>query len=187
MLKLLPILLLLKTSFAWGQDTKNISSLDRFFGGIPLQQKYGDWVLYVVANYSIDSTYPDRIHSSFKADTKDRFPFPDAIPVKILLYTGLKNVESARISDTSKGVVIAGFFGTGKTSKKKAYSFLKELRSVLKVYYKKENNLGTNWGYSEGVNANFPDASLSINSGHPPANNGYSVVLRYHHDNWIKY
>ena len=144
---------------AFSQKQNTISSLDSFFAGIPLKKDYNAWVNYIVNHdgLGIDSARPMGIYSSFKNNYRNHFPFPDSIPVKLLLQTAVYKDPSNRFpNDTSRTVYIEGIFGNHKNSQREADKYFNVLYKMLKPYYRNVYGSGSFVEFTRGKTDRFP-------------------------------
>ncbi|MEO7982734.1 MAG: hypothetical protein ABI688_01505 [Bacteroidota bacterium] len=184
---LLLLLAFLPVLRAPAQDQRKIESADSFFAGVPLQKSYENWVLYIATHFGIDSSNKTGVYSSFKPDTKSHFPFPDSVPVKILLYTAVNTQVSAKIPvDTVRYILIEGVYAGNKIGRKDAYAYFDQLRRMLKVYYKKNSTYAEDAAYFSGsINKNFPD--ITLERGYIKERDFYYVILMCMYDYWTNY
>jgi hypothetical protein len=147
------------------QKDINLNSLDRFFGGVPLQQSFEKWFEYISSQpyMGIDSIKERGVYSSFKKGIATNFPFPDSIFVKVLFqkiiyFDSLTNKDVDSVST----IIFEGVFGNDKLAKKESIEFYKKMRKELKKNYKEENS-GSYSFYSffmKGRNENFLPCQL---------------------------
>jgi hypothetical protein len=102
----------------------------------------------------IDSIAGMGIYSSLKSG--DHFPFPDSIPVKLLIDTALIETDSATyLFDLLK---IEGVFGDHKQSKNNVQSFYNDFVNKMKNYYLtvEADSIEKVTSFSGGKNYKFP-------------------------------
>jgi len=179
-LLLILVCILSMTSKTEAQNTR-VKSLDVFFGGIPVSEGIHSCTQHILkdSTLGIDSITPKGIYSSFKPEKKNHFPFPDTVEVKIILvtYKGGPVPTFKELPVGSKGIAIAGIFGTDKQSRKTSDEVYKQLKKKLADYYAKAEEDGTEIMYfSKGLTKDFPDCSLIK---YPNAVKRYCVILEY--------
>jgi len=181
-----PVLLAWASSYA---QSDKFATLDRYFGGIPLQSGFDQWYSYI-ANHpylGIDSTTRRGNHSSFKPGMQSNYPFPDLEKVtltfqKIIYADALTN----QFLDSLKTVEIQGLFGSGKPARKEATRFFKGLRRELMRNYRYEYRdyyEPASWFY-RGKSKGFPYCSLHY--GYSNRLKSYYVSLAYNDEKAAK-
>jgi hypothetical protein len=180
-----PILFFAASLFTYsclGQQNKPIYSLNDLFAGIPLGEPYANWIAYVnhEPGLGIDSTSPQGIHSSIKL-RKFNFPFPDTVKVKVFLRTGIKYHATLPV-DTICTVSLSAIFGATKVSRNDAETCLKEIKTILKPYYKTIQQTGITTVFGNGISSDFPE--FFILAGRMHGKKPYFLSMTCSFDRW---
>lgn len=149
--------------------------LNTYFFGIPLHGDYVARVNYVsdTAMLGIDSVNSQGAFSSVKCGT-NHFPFPDSVPVKILLMP-----ESAVPLTNHWSVNIEAVFSNDIRGRKKAYQCFSDVRELFRPYYKIETSqYGENqFSKMTGKSDQHPNFIMYVE--HDMRLNGWFVILSY--------
>ena len=165
------ILLTLYSYIAPAQGKDNIETLDHFFAGVPLKEDYTKWFYYIRGHrfLGIDSAGKRGFYSSFKPGINSYFPFPDSLPVKLLLKrTVYRDSLTNNSFDSVAIIMIEGVFTGDKSGRKK-----------LRGHYKQEDlsQQGSGIRYKKGQSKNFPDCSIW--QGYEDVKKFYYVLIAY--------
>lgn len=154
------------------QDSTKVESLDAYFGGIPLQEGFTKWIEYITSspNLGIDSSNSRGFYSSFKKEIKTHFPFPDSIPVRILLYEETIAGSKTNKPSIKETVLIEGVFNDKKNSSTEMTNCFRKLYAQLNTYYlRKDNSPGERYLF-KSKNNNFPPVTI---------HKGYDIFLKF--------
>lgn len=167
---------------ATAQEKNNAESLDHFFAGVPLKEDFVKWFNYINGHpyMGIDSSGKRGFYSSLKRGIKSHFPFPDSLPVKLLLKkTIFRDSITNEAFDSAASIMIEGVFPDNKAGRKQSRELFKEIRKTLRRYYRQEivSNYSAGSWFKKGKIDNFPDCSIW--QGYEESRKFYYVLIGY--------
>ena len=160
-------------------------SLDDFFTGIPLQNGFSKWIEYISTDSTlgIDSSTERGFFSSIKKG-RSHFPFPDDIPVKILLTEEIISDPQRKPQKYKlETVYIEGMYYGGRKARIASLDYHNTLKEEFRKYYSKRN-ISDHILFSKSGNKNFPDFMLyrgdPYTSGNEDVIDFYYVILEFY-------